>query len=105
MVASRRSGPTISATTSRRRRNSRSTVRRALPLPAEGWIREIYDGVTMVPMPLVRPPRLARGSRVALVAPSGPLLERDDIARAAELCRALDYEPAIGRNAGSRYGY
>ena len=50
--------------------------------------------------PLVRPPRLARGSRVALVAPAGPLLERDDITRAEELCRALDYEPVLGPHAG-----
>ena len=36
----------------------------------------------------IRPPRLARGSRVALVAPAGPLLERDDLTRAEALCRA-----------------
>ena len=55
--------------------------------------------------PLVRPPRLTRGSRVALVAPAGPLLERDDLTRAEALCRALDYEPVVGSNAGNRYGY
>ena len=55
--------------------------------------------------PLVRPPRLARGSRIALVAPAGPLLEHDDIARAEALCRALDYEPVVGANAGGHYGY
>ena len=55
--------------------------------------------------PLVRPPRLTRGSRVALVAPAGPLLERDDLARAAALCRALDYEPVVGSHAGGHYGY
>ena len=55
--------------------------------------------------PLVRPPRLTRGSRVALVAPAGPLLERDDLTRAETLCRALDYEPVVGSNAGNRYGY
>ena len=55
--------------------------------------------------PFVRPPRLGRGSRIALVAPAGPLLERDDITRAEELCRALDYEPVAGPHAGNRYGY
>jgi muramoyltetrapeptide carboxypeptidase len=55
--------------------------------------------------PLVRPPRLTRGSRVALVAPAGPASERDDLTRAESLCRALDYEPVLGANAGNRYGY
>jgi len=55
--------------------------------------------------PLVRPPRLARGSRVALVAPAGPLLEQDDIARAETLCRALDYEPVLGAHAAGHFGY
>lgn len=55
--------------------------------------------------PLVRPPRLAPGIRMALVAPAGPLLERDDLTRAAALCRALGYEPVPGPHAGGRYGY
>ena len=55
--------------------------------------------------PLARPPRLARGCRIALVAPAGPLLERDDLTRAALLCRALDYEPVLGAHAGGHYGY
>ena len=55
--------------------------------------------------PLVRPLRLARGSRIALVAPAGPLLERDDLTRADALCRALDYEPVLGTHAGGHYGY
>jgi muramoyltetrapeptide carboxypeptidase len=33
------------------------------------------------------------------------LLERDDLTRAEELCRALGYEPVVGRNAYSRHGY
>jgi muramoyltetrapeptide carboxypeptidase len=45
------------------------------------------------------------GSRIGLVAPAGPLLERDDLTRAQELCRALDYEPVLGRNAYNRHGY
>ncbi len=55
--------------------------------------------------PFVRPPRLDRGSRVALVAPAGPLLEEDDIARAEALCRALDYEPVLGAHVRGHFGY
>src|SRR5215210_4276610 len=55
--------------------------------------------------PIVRPPKLGRGSRVALVAPAGPLLERDDLTRAQALCRALAYEPVLGKNAYARHGY
>ena len=55
--------------------------------------------------PLVRPPRLTRGSRIALVAPAGPLLERDDLTRAEALCRALDYEPVMGAHAAGHHGY
>src|SRR4051812_6704547 len=54
---------------------------------------------------LARPPRLERGQRVALVAPAGPLLDRDDLHRAEALCRALDYVPVLGRHAGARHGY
>ena len=54
---------------------------------------------------LTRPPRLAPGVRVALIAPAGPLLERDDRTRGQELCHALGYEPVVAPNAGSRYGY
>jgi muramoyltetrapeptide carboxypeptidase len=54
---------------------------------------------------VIRPPKLAPGSRVALVAPAGPLLERDDLARAEGLCRALGYQPALGRNSAERHGY
>lgn len=55
--------------------------------------------------PMVCPARLRSGSRVALVAPAGPLLERDDITRAEELCRALGYVPVVGPHAGRRDGY
>jgi len=54
---------------------------------------------------VVRPPRLAPGCRIALVAPAGPLLERDDLTRGEELCRALGFEPILAANAGGRYGY
>ena len=55
--------------------------------------------------PLIRPPRLVPGSRIALIAPAGPLLERDDLTRAEALCRALGYEPLIGKNAFNHHGY
>jgi muramoyltetrapeptide carboxypeptidase len=55
--------------------------------------------------PLRYPVRLRSGSRVALVAPAGPVLERDDITRAEELCRALGYVPTVGPHAGCRAGY
>jgi muramoyltetrapeptide carboxypeptidase len=54
---------------------------------------------------VVRPPKLAAGSRITLVAPAGPLVERDDVTRAAELCRALGYVPSIAPHALDKYGY
>jgi len=51
------------------------------------------------------PPRLQPGARIALISPAGPLLERDDRVRGAELCRALGYEPIVSPNAGKAYGY
>jgi muramoyltetrapeptide carboxypeptidase len=54
---------------------------------------------------LTRPPRLGPGVRIALIAPAGPLLERDDRTRGEELCHALGFEPVTAPNAGSRYGY
>jgi muramoyltetrapeptide carboxypeptidase len=55
--------------------------------------------------PLVRPPKLIKGSRVALLAPAGPLLEKDDLTRAEMLCRALGYDPVLGKSAYARHGY
>ncbi|HSB55837.1 MAG TPA: LD-carboxypeptidase, partial [Gemmatimonadales bacterium] len=54
---------------------------------------------------VIRPPRMVPGCRVALVAPAGPLLERDDLTRGAELCRALGFQPVLGANAHRRHGY
>ena len=54
---------------------------------------------------LARPLKLGAGSKIALIAPAGPLLERDDLTRAEELCRALGYVPALGKNAYRRHGY
>lgn len=55
--------------------------------------------------PLLRPPRLVAGSRIGLVAPAGPLLEKDDLTRAEMLCRALGYEPVLGSHTYRRHGY
>jgi muramoyltetrapeptide carboxypeptidase len=54
---------------------------------------------------LLRPPKLVPGSRIALIAPAGPLLEKDDLTRAEALCRALGYEPVLGRNTDHHHGY
>lgn len=53
----------------------------------------------------ILPPRLRPGARVALVTPSGPLLERDDRTRAMELCSALGFAPRLARHTGDAYGY
>jgi len=55
--------------------------------------------------PVIRPPKLIRGNRIALIAPAGPLLERDDLTRAEALCSALGYDPVLGKSAYSRHGY
>jgi muramoyltetrapeptide carboxypeptidase len=54
---------------------------------------------------VIRPPRMVPGCRVALVAPAGPLLERDDLTRGSELCLALGFQPVLGANAHRRHGY
>ncbi len=54
---------------------------------------------------VIRPHRLGPGSRVALLAPAGPLSERDDLARGVELCRALGFVPVPGDGALARHGY
>lgn len=53
----------------------------------------------------IRPPALKAGSRIGLVAPAGPILERDDIRRAVERCQALGYQAVVGENAHAKYGY
>jgi muramoyltetrapeptide carboxypeptidase len=54
---------------------------------------------------VIRPPRLAAGTRVALVAPAGPLPDFDDLRRATALCTALGWEPVAGRHALAQHGY
>jgi len=53
----------------------------------------------------VWPPPLTRGSRVALVSPSGPVRSPDDIARSEENARALGWIPVATANAGKKSGY
>ncbi len=55
--------------------------------------------------PVVLPPRLTPGNRIALVAPAGPLLDKDDLTRAEGLCRALGYDPVLGKSSYARHGY
>src|SRR5215475_3386118 len=88
-----------------------STARRAFPCrrrgdpavaichiaPAEAVLRVRRQRVegTMAGTDLVKPPQLRPGARVALIAPSAVLLERDDLARGVELCRALGFEAVL----------
>jgi muramoyltetrapeptide carboxypeptidase len=51
------------------------------------------------------PPPLPPGSRVALVAPSGPLRDQGDLDRALENTRALGWEPVVGEHVLERDGY
>ncbi|MFE0512613.1 LD-carboxypeptidase [Streptomyces sp. NPDC058964] len=46
---------------------------------------------------LVRPPRLAAGARVAVVAPSGPVAE-ERLQAGLDLLRGWDLEPVVGRH-------
>ncbi len=52
-----------------------------------------------------RPRPLKSKSRIGLVAPSGPLLEPDDLSRAIELCRALGLVPMAGAHVTDVRGY
>jgi muramoyltetrapeptide carboxypeptidase len=52
-----------------------------------------------------RPPLLAAGARVALVAPAGPLRGADDLERALANARTLGWEPRVGEHALDRAGY
>lgn len=51
------------------------------------------------------PPLLEPGSRVALVAPSGPLRDETDVHRAVAAARSLDWEPVVGTHVLERRGY
>src|SRR4051812_42472991 len=51
------------------------------------------------------PPPLVAGSRVALVAPSGPLRGPADLERALENTRSFGWEPVVGAHVLERDGY
>jgi muramoyltetrapeptide carboxypeptidase len=53
---------------------------------------------------MIRPPRLRAGSRVALIAPAGPV-SADRIDAALERCGRLGLEPVLGAAARARNGY
>jgi muramoyltetrapeptide carboxypeptidase len=57
------------------------------------------------PAALRRPPALAPGARVALVAPAGPLRGAADLERAVENARRLGWEPVPSGHALDRRGY
>lgn len=50
-------------------------------------------------------PPVPAGSRVALVAPAGPLKIPNDIDRAVENARVLGWEPVIGEHAREKHSY
>jgi muramoyltetrapeptide carboxypeptidase len=51
------------------------------------------------------PALLKPGSRVALVAPAGPLRDETDLERAVASVRAYEWEPVIGTHVLERDGY
>ncbi|HEU5175357.1 MAG TPA: LD-carboxypeptidase [Gemmatimonadaceae bacterium] len=54
---------------------------------------------------LAMPPLLASGSRVALIAPAGPLSGEHDVTLAVEQARSLGWEPIVAEHALARRGY
>jgi muramoyltetrapeptide carboxypeptidase len=52
----------------------------------------------------VRPPRLKVGSRIALIAPAGPLTD-ERIQHSIDRCHALGLQPVLGAAARERTGY
>jgi muramoyltetrapeptide carboxypeptidase len=62
-------------------------------------------GEVMGSKTVTRPRAIAPGSRIALIAPAGPLSEHDDLARGSELCHALGWEPVRGAHVLARHGY
>ena len=51
------------------------------------------------------PPPLAAGARVALIAPSGPLLSSSAVDVALEQCRSFGWDAVVGEHANARDGY
>lgn len=55
--------------------------------------------------PLIAPPLLAPGARVALISPSGPLRDVTELARAEGHARVFGWETLVGPHAMGRVGY
>ena len=51
------------------------------------------------------PPLLLPGSRVALVAPAGPLRDETDLQHAVDATRSMGWEPVVGAHVLERNGY
>lgn len=51
------------------------------------------------------PPPLTAGARVALIAPSGPLLSGSAVDVALEQCRSFGWDAVVGNHATAREGY
>ncbi len=68
-----------------------------------GGIRS--DMPVAAPSPLIAPPTLGVGSRVALVSPSGPLRDVTELVRAEGHARMLGWEALVGPHAMARDGY
>lgn len=51
------------------------------------------------------PPLLLPGSRVALVAPAGPLRDETDLQHALDAARSMGWEPVVGEHVLERKGY
>lgn len=52
-----------------------------------------------------RPPLVAPGARVALIAPAGPLRDESELARSVDNARSMGWEPVVGAHAMARAGY
>ncbi|HEY0970709.1 MAG TPA: LD-carboxypeptidase [Gemmatimonadales bacterium] len=59
----------------------------------------------MQTLALTRPPPLATGARVALVAPAGPLRGPGDVERGVAHARSFGWEPVVGAHVLRRDGY
>ena len=55
--------------------------------------------------PLLLPPSLGAGARVALISPSGPLADIVELTRAESYARVFGWETIVGPHAMSRTGY
>ena len=66
-------------------------------------VRSVMNSVTL--LPLVVPPLLGVGARVALISPSGPLRDVTELVRAEGHARLLGWDSVVGPYAMARAGY